>query len=327
MSVCRLSSATVFNTCSSIFDIDTVQPLKNQCDLCYGTDGYFSNISKWQKNGECYNLLNLIPKTDINYVYLKIFMQDIFKQYYDNNCRIVSNIDSLQYNPIQQELYNDCRTFDNVCQFALGGNPWIFDSFNYCRKIDVVPNVSVLNTNPQLAYFCSCYLNPESYVPTIPIECDSLCGLTNSIKLYDIDNNKQSCQNNVCSISDITLNITESTTGAINFQQVCGGVCGEVSCSKCFLNNINVDILNSRTGDIRFTQNCGGTSDATSFECWENKNGKYTAVSCTQNQTGTTIGQNIDTKYLIYIILSSIVFLIIIIIFLYLIVKNKNVRF
>jgi len=326
MSVCRLSSATVNNTCNIIFSDGSVAPLREQCQRCYGTDGYFSNPSKWQKNGECYTLLNQIPTTDINYVYLKVFMQDIFKQYYDNNCRIVSNIDSLNYNPVQQELYNSCRTFDNVCQFGLGGNPWIINSFNYCQKPDVIPSVSVLNTNPQLAYFCSCYLNPISYIPTIPIECDSLCGLTQSIKLYDIDNNKIQCQNNVCSISDITLNITESTTGEINFQQVCGGVCGEVSCSKCFLNNINVDILNSKTGDIRFTQNCGGTNDATAFECWESKNGKYVAVPCSESTGGNAIN-NIDTKYLIYIILSSIVFLIIIIMFLYLIVKNKNVKF
>ena len=301
-----------------IFDNSQVSAQKVLCDSCISN---LTNPNSWISRGPCYDMLGSISKNDINYVYLKLFMQDLFNQYYVNGCRIVSNFDSSSYNPLQTQLYNSCRTFDNVCEFALSGNPWN-GSTGYCKRTDIIPNTSVFNTNPQLGFFCSCFLPSGNYIPTIPIECDSLCGLSQSIKLFDIDNNRLVCQSNVCSISDVTLNITKSTTGEINFKQLCSGVCGDISCSSCFLNNINIDVINSTTGDINFYQNCGGSNPESSFVCWENNNGNYISVPCSNVNTKQTV----ETSYIVFIVISSFVFFIMFIFLVYLISKNRSFK-
>lgn len=316
MSVCSLN---IQNNCSIIFENNNLKSQKSLCNECLNENINISN--KWTKNGPCYELLNSISKDNINYIYLKLFMQDIFKQFYDSNCRITSNIDSNSYSSFQIQLYNSCKNFDNVCQYGLNGNPWIIDSFNYCKNKNNIPNNNIFTNNPQLAYFCGCNLNLENYIPTIPIECDSLCGLQNTIKLFDIDNNIIKCKTNICSISDVSLNITKSQTGDINFNQICGGVCGDISCSSCYLNNIGLNVLNSEIKDINFFQKCGGINESSGYLCWKSENGKYVSYNCDEIKNN-----QIERSFLFYYIYVVSIFVIIFIFIIYLIIKNKSYK-
>lgn len=321
--ICDKRPDAARNNCNEYFSSYDNQ--LSLCDRCY-SQGFF-NITSFQFGGSCYDLIDssYIKNDSILFGRLKSWMQDLFFQFYNNNCQITASQDSDLYHPIQPELYNVCYQYDNLCSFALGGN--IEGSFSVCKNnlfLKDQYDKDDLSNNKNLAYFCGCYLKNENYIPTIPIECDSLCGASPSIKLYDAFNNEIKCQNNICSISDITINIYESSVGNINFEQICGGICGGISCNRCYLENITIDVLQSKVGDINLTQKCGG-SDATTesaFECYEiDNNGNYVVVPCEEEPT-----TSVNTNIIIFIVIVSFIIIIVILLIVFLIFKNRSVK-
>jgi hypothetical protein len=321
--VCNKSPNAARNNCLEYFnDYDDQLTL---CQRCY-TDGFF-NITSFQFNGPCYQLVDTSFNENDSVLYgrVKSWMQDLFFQFYNNNCQISASQDSNFYHPIQNDLYNICYKYDNLCSFAMGGN--IEGSFSVCKNnlfLKDQYNKEDLSSNKNLAYFCGCFLKNENYIPTIPIECDSLCGATPSIKLFDAFNNEIKCQNNICSISDITINVYESTVGNINFEQICGGICGGISCNRCYLENITIDILQSKVGDINLVQKCGGVdaTEETAFECYKiDNNGNYESVLCEEESTST-----VSTNIIIFIIIISFIIILVILLIIFLIFKNKSIK-
>lgn len=321
--VCDKNPKSARNNCKQYFSDYTDQ--LTLCENCFN-DGFFSNFS-FKFGGSCYDLIDTsyIKNDSILYGRLKSWIQDLFFQFYNNNCQISASQDSDFYHPIQPDLYNVCYKYDNLCSFALGGN--IEGSFSVCKNNLLLSDQydkDDLSSNKNLAYFCGCYLKNENYIPTIPIECDSLCGASPSIKLFDAFNNEIKCQNNICSISDITINIYESTVGNVNFEQICGGICGGISCNRCYLENITIDILQSKVGDINLTQKCGGADATTTsaFECYEiDNNGNYVVVACEEEPSVST-----NINIVIFIAIISFIIIIVILLIIFLIFKNRSVK-
>ena len=320
---CNKNPNAARNNCMQYFN-EYVDQL-TLCELCY-IDGFFNPIS-FQFGGLCYQMIDTSYEKNDSILYgrLKSWMQDLFFQFYNNNCQISASQDSDSYHPIQMDFYNVCYQFDNLCSFALGGT--VEGSFSVCKNnlfLKEQYDKDDLSNNKNLAYFCGCYLKNENYIPTIPIECDSLCGATPSIKLFDAFNNEIKCQNNICSISDITINIYESVVGNVNFEQICGGICGGISCNRCYLENITIDILQSKVGDINLTQKCGGVDATTesAFECYEiDNNGNYIIVPC-EEESSTPININI----IIFIAIISFIIIIVILLIIFLVFKNRSIK-
>ena len=319
---CDKSFQTI-NNCRPFFDGYNSELIL--CDQCYESGQL--NPSSYVPGAPCYRLIESVYEKNDSVLYGKIksYIQDLFDQLYSRNCQISASQDSQFYHPVQEELYNVCYQFNNLCSFALGGN--IEGSFSVCKNNKYLQNQYTkddLSTNKNLAYFCGCYLQSSNYIPTVPLECDSLCGAEQSIKLFDISNNQIRCQNNICAISDITINIYESTVGNINFEQICGGICGEIACSKCYLENITIDILQSKVGDINLVQKCGGvgSTQETAFECYEiDNNGKYVQIPC-EEEPSSSVSINI----IIFIVVIVFIVILVILLIIFLIFKNRSVK-
>lgn len=320
--VCNRNYRRFDNNCSVYFDQTSTQ--YQFCQSC--VDNGIWDPNSFKVGGFCYSLLSSVQETDfVNYGKVKSWMQDVFSQFYKNGCQIVSSQDNDLYHPVQPELYNVCYDFKNICSYALGGTTP--ESFSVCKNNNFISEQyrkSDLSLNKNLAYFCGCYLQNSNYISSVPIECDSVCGATEAIKLYDSSNRQIKCQSSICTISDITLNIYESTFGTINFNQICGGVCGDISCNKCYLENVTIDVLNSKVGDINLVQKCGGTTadPYSGFQCWNiDQAGNYVQVSCETNQNS-----NFNINVTIFISVIVFIGVVILLLIIFLIIKNRSVK-
>lgn len=161
------------------------------------------------------------------------------------------------YHPFQDFLYqNICLPIPGLCQGGLR---------NVCANY----SAQQISFNPNIANWCGCYLPQEEYEAysvkyNIQPQCTPICNRAGVIPLVGINEQPVVCEQDICLIDNITLNIVNSQVqGGININQVCGncgpeqngGISG--TCS-CVIDNNNIDIVNSVIGgNISLNENCG----------------------------------------------------------------------
>lgn len=187
------------------------------------------------------------------------------------------------YNPFQDFLYsNICCPYPGLCQNGLD----IACSTTTAQRISLNPNV---------AQWCGCHLPAGEYqsysvLYNIPPECTPMCNRAGTVPIVGINATPVTCQQNVCLIDNVTVNLINSQIGnGINFTQVCGNCSGQCS---CVVANTTIDIANSTIGGnlVPINEGCGN------FNCMQTNPGT-TGPSMIPVPCGTTAGFNPYAQY------------------------------
>jgi Family of unknown function (DUF5857) len=120
--------------------------------------------------------------------------------------------------------------------------------------------------NKNIYQACACHLPADQYtkwanlgVDESHTACDPICMLPNAVSQW-VNGQPAQCTQNLCIISDVTIDIIKSQTGPINFDIVCG--CGKDSkpgSCRCIFSDVNIFESGSNIlGGLNFQQNCGG---------------------------------------------------------------------
>lgn len=173
------------------------------------------------------------------------------------------------YNPWQDYMYdNICCPYPGLCRSGL-------------QDACALHTAQRLSLNPETAQWCGCYLPPQEYEAysvnfNIPPQCTPMCNRVSTIPIVGINGEPIACEQDICLIDNVTLNIVNSQIGGgINFNQICDN-CAGAQCS-CIVSNTTVDISNSTIGGnvVPIADGCG-------------------SVTCSQTNPGIT-GPNVIT--------------------------------
>ena len=303
-------------------------------DFCSGADVANNDpswLSRWKKNGFCTNIVgeklflnmdgdkcNVIVPTGSpgakacgfiypsnfnseGYYWAKKLMVKVFNKY--------ENIDrSFGYSKeFEDNIFNEvCCPYSGVCESSL---------YNLCKNF--TPND--IAYDPRLSRWCGCFLpisQYESYSDNYNIskECTPTCNNYNAIPNAGINNEPVVCQQNVCIIDDITINLVNSSASEIDLNQMCGG-CTQGECS-CVISGENIDINNTNIQGriVAASQICGRVTCQVLNP--EGNSPKYITTDCTnkaipENLTRSKI-QKKNTIISFFITLSIIIILLVI---------------
>ena len=117
-----------------------------------------------------------------------------------------------------------------------------------------------LLADPELQELCGCHMGPSAPGrPTYPypqakFSCDPICLNAGTIP----NGAAPTCTQSVCVMDNIAVNIINSSTGNVSFDQVCSGCggSGDENC-VCYISDVAVNVINSHTGSLNLSQNCG----------------------------------------------------------------------
>lgn len=172
---------------------------------------------------------------------------------------------------VSQEIFRDQEIVRQFCLFNDSANAPI------CRDtlIRMCKFTSEQTLNMDLMQLCGCYLPDSEYTNTGGRVCDNLCVGATVIKYVEEGQTVPSrCSSGVCVIDGVSINISSSFGGDINFYQTCPS-CGPTPC-RCIINDIDVLVDNVKSSNLNIEQNCkGGTTCYVSGE-----NGQQQEVPC-----------------------------------------------
>ena len=182
------------------------------------------------------------------------------KRYEQQGFRIGSLPGFPGYNPWQDFIYNTVCCPYGICSSAL-------------TDICADKTSQRISLNPTLASWCGCHLPGGEYQDysvrfNIPPQCTPMCNRVGTIPTVGINGEAVNCEQSVCLIDGVTVNLINSTIGGgLNFNQVCAN-CPNANCS-CIVSNTTVDIANSTIGGnlVPINQGCG------SFTCGQTNPG------------------------------------------------------
>lgn len=123
---------------------------------------------------------------------------------------------------------------------------------------------------PNQVDWCGCLVMPPDQDRQIygdNIACYPLCHQASTVQLVDSQNRLIQCNNQVCIVDDVTVNVVDSRTGNVNLTQICPGCSGDCT---CIVND--VDVIG--TG-LNIQQYCGPNT-----QCWRTVNGELREVPC-----------------------------------------------
>lgn len=197
------------------------------------------------------------------------------------------------YNEFQEEIKSVCSDLPGSCNTALA---------TYCHSCPNCSTRESISSNLGTLDFCGCYApRPNIDIARVTPECDPFCTRIQSIPLPDNKGGKLTCTDNVCVISNISINATKTTTGSgATFEQVCN-VCS--SGCKCIISSTNINQTLSSIG-TSFDQSCGPDSI-----CITTINGQDQVVDCKTSTSGE------NRSYLILVAVGVIVVIIFIVFF------------
>lgn len=151
-------------------------------------------------------------------------------------------------------------------------------------------------SNLKVAYFniveaCACHLPPSEYaewqrlgVDEVNAACDPLCMIEGVIRQWS-DNKPAACDQNLCILDDISVDIINSPNANISFDTICGNCGGSSGGCRCVFSGINIFQSGSSVANINFQQNCGGNCQMPD----PNLVGNFIPIDCS---TGLPIGGN-----------------------------------
>jgi len=227
-------------------------------------------------------------------------MVDKIIKYYD----ITASIDSDKYTPLSSLIYNNlCCRFPELCQEIL-------------PKICETKTTEDISLNPNVARLCGCFLSSSEYqhyfeTYGISIECSPMCNNNYIIPLTDVDKNPIVCNETVCIIDNVSVNILNSqVNGSVNISQFCGN-CGNGSSCTCIVDGDTLQISDSTVnGNINLNEVCGNTFVNTINQ--QNYGPKNVQVTLENYNYGNN-GFNAPTNYILMFFL--VLFIIFVLIF------------
>ena len=139
---------------------------------------------------------------------------------------------------------------------------------------------------------CGCHLPQSAYaawanlgIDETNVACDPICMLPNVVK-QDVNGQPAVCNQSLCLIDNVAIDIVNSQTGPINFNMVCG--CnGSGGTCRCIFSDVSIFQENSTVGQLNFSQNCGSCQIPDPLNP-----GNFIPVNC---NTGIPSGGNIPT--------------------------------
>jgi hypothetical protein len=154
-----------------------------------------------------------------------------------------------KYSPFQDRILELARLYPLASAPALQ---------SYCTGF----SRSDLENNLPLTNLCGCYLNSDQYTTVenqlgVPIQCDSVCSLATNIPRVE-NNEVLRCNQTLCIIDDVSVNLVNSSLETLSFQQLCGN-CRNAQCS-CSIVNLNINAENSKIGNINLEQECSSSN-------------------------------------------------------------------
>ena len=213
----------------------------SNCLNAPNTDAEF--YAAWTKTSFCSK--SILVRAQSNPNWSNAQMNAVFQKYFSQN-PIRSGATAGQF---QNYLYNLCLNNPSVCQTAL-----INTCINYTNE--------EAKGNPDVANLCGCHMNSVqnslyTNVYGINVACTALCARPTTVQTTDATGQVVQCPGSVCIIDDVTISLANSSSGNINFGQVCGGCNGNTAC-KCLISGVSVDVADSKLGNINLQQNCTG---------------------------------------------------------------------
>ena len=204
------------------------------------------------QNPPCIIPPNVIgPKDSQGYFWSQNLVSSAMTKYQQQGFQIGSMPGFSGYNPWQDYLLaNICIPYPGLCQSGV-------------TEICASQTAKTISYLPSIAQWCGCNLPDLEYQAysakfNIPPECTPMCNRIGTIPITGINGDPVTCQQNVCLIDGVSVNLISSQVGGgLNFNQVCGN-CPGGNCS-CIISNTTVDIKNSTVGGnvIPINSNCG----------------------------------------------------------------------
>lgn len=179
-----------------------------------------------------------------------------------------------------------------------GINPGVCQNYITYKKCVNVPYDTM---TAEQADWCGCIVMPslaDQELYGTNIACYPLCHLTDTIQLVDEDGIPIQCNNQVCVIDDVSINVTESKVGDVTINSICPGCTGNCN---CVINNVDVSGV-----DLDINQYCGPNTS-----CYITRGSELVQVPCTPSRR---VFDNIWILLLVIIIviISIVVILIVI---------------
>lgn len=284
--------------CCMGINTDTCRPLPPSSPSCLNrfekeciyqsSDSMYTN--RWSKNSFCNTIVrgNLDPN---NLPWMQQQMNQLFTTYFANGIQPPASAGSFQ-----RLLYLICRESPSACSLALT---------NTCSRY----TRTQIESNATLTNYCGCYLSPDQYAQYtnfygIQQQCDPLCARSETIPPLE------PCASNQCIIDNVTINLVGSTSGSINFNQLCGGCTFDQQC-QCYLNDVSINVVESTVGNIDLVQRCQG-----GLSCFDVVNNEVVEVPCSGNPVAPSpvSNENINVILIvIYIVIGMLVCIVILI--------------
>jgi hypothetical protein len=199
--------------------------------------------------------LNRGPLSTSGSQWTKELMTKVFDRYASNGFVLGTIPGQPGYNDFQNFLYQLGCSVPVVYQDSLK---------DYCS----IYTADRLSLNPEANNFCGCYLPDVEYIKyvdnyQIDKECTPMCNRPNSIPLVQGDNSAILCEQSVCLIDNIAINLLNSTvSGGININQMCGNCAqsaGSTAGCSCIIQNNTIDGVSAEIGEIDLSQSCSTT--------------------------------------------------------------------
>lgn len=212
-----------------------------------------------------------------------------------------SNTSSPKYDSFQSTLIDLCNSpiVPGGCNLFLT---------NYCGQ----RTRQEIESDSALADMCGCYAPPQYPTQTLAPECDPICHLVNtSQQAQPCSGEITSCSNTVCVLSDININLVDSSVVPA-FQQICPSCSNPAMPCTCIISGVNiVGTLDDAGVGAQYLQYCGKNS-----QCYKSDpNGTLTQIACpTNNDFNPTNHNPMNIFWIMIIILAIFLFFIFIII-------------
>lgn len=252
--------------------------------LCSGGAGSGNALFEYWDSHDCILAYQEVLNTDSNgnlqYTTEKLgvvqeLVSDLFTSYQSTNV-FTDNVTNPQYSNFQDQIVGLCSnsSLPGVCGTALTG---------FCAN----KSRSLVTQSRILTDLCGCYVPPDpDYLkytlgtpecqvggpdckgcsPASPTcigqpACDPLCHRANtSHKADPTTGNIITCSENICVIDDTIISATNSHTGGITYNQVCGG-CQQADGCLCVISGVNPADAVGRVGlGANYNQFCGPSS-------------------------------------------------------------------
>ena len=145
----------------------------------------------------------------------------------------------------EETLYDLCKIAPGLC---------IESITKMCQNV-TSEDLENLSTGDLKKKWCGCYMRGDQYNTTdlggiVPRQCNQFCNNDQSIPYLDKNLNKLQCLENICSITNDTVNLNRTQGGSIEFGQVCPG-CGNSKTTYGYsTENFALDKLVTKVSDI-----------------------------------------------------------------------------